>query len=165
MPWSRRDATSSHNMSSSRSRSRADRVQAGTHPGGISMQIQIERYTQPPLDDHDINLARKKSTASGITDTSSFASIPPAVPGGGGEDFSRGYRESKVEFDFTGARPTRQGLPTNSPAPNTVVVPYPGYQEQYSMHPLSPPRAPVHQQEQDHSEEHAYPGTHPYSLA
>jgi hypothetical protein len=118
VPWSRRDATSSHNMSASRSRSRADRFQAGTQPGGISMHIQIERYTQPAVDDHDINLARKKSTASGLTDTSSFASIPPAAPGGGSEDFPCGYRESKVGFDFTGARPTRQAVSTNSPSPN-----------------------------------------------
>jgi hypothetical protein len=133
------------------------------------MQIQIERYTtQPVVDDHSVDLARKKSTASGLTDTSSFASIPPAVPGGG-DDSPRGYRESKVEFDFTGGRATRHVLPTNSPAPNTIVgaqaVPYLGYQEQHSYHPLSPPRPPVRQQEQEHPEGQAYPGSHPYSLA
>jgi hypothetical protein len=136
------------------------------------MQIQVERYTtQPVRDDQTIDLTRKKSTASGLTDTSSITSLPPVVTSGGGDDFTRGYRESKVEFDFTGGKATRHVLPTSSTGPNVVVgaperlVPHLGYQEQHSQHPLSPPRPLVRQQEQEHSEDQAHPGRHPYSLA
>jgi hypothetical protein len=162
MPWSR---------PASRSRSRGERGQAGTLTnGGISMQIHIERYTtQPGREGHSIDLGHKKS-AGGLTDTSSIISMPPAVTSGGGDDFSRGYRESKVGFDFTGGIPTRHVLSTNSVGPNTGtgapehLATYPGYQEQHSLHPLSPSKSLVRKQEQEKSEQ-AYPGRHPYSFA
>jgi hypothetical protein len=133
------------------------------------MQIQIERYTTEPVrDGQSIDLGRKKS-AGGLTDTSSIASIPLVVTSGAGDDFSRGWRESKVGFDFIGEKPTRHVLPTNSAGANAVAgtperpASYPGYQDQYSQHPISPPGSLVRQQEQEQPDQ-AYPGRHPYSF-
>jgi hypothetical protein len=134
------------------------------------MQIHVERYTtQPARDGQSIDLTRKKS-ASGLTDASSIVSIPPVATSGSGDDFARGYGESKVGFDFTGGKATRHVLPTYSPGPNAVVgapenlVPYQGYQEQYPLQTLSPPRPLVRQQEQEQTEQ-TYPGRLPYSFA
>jgi hypothetical protein len=148
MPWSR---------STSRSRSRAERSQGGTlSHGGISLQIQVERYTSQPARE-TIDIARTKS-ASGLTDTSSISSIPPGASGGG-DDFAHGYRESKVGFDFTGEKATRHVFPTNSSGLNAVVG-APEHLVSYSHYPPSPPRSLVPQEQP----EKTYPGCHPYSL-
>jgi hypothetical protein len=134
------------------------------------MQIHIERHTtQPVRGGQSIDLDRKKS-ASGLTDTSSITSISPVVTSGTGEDFSRGYRESKVGFDFTGGKPTRYVPRTNTAGANTAtgapehLITYPGHQEQYSQPPLSPPRSLIRKQEQETADQ-MYPGRHPYSFA
>jgi hypothetical protein len=157
MPWSRS--------------SRAERGQGGTlSHGGISMQISVERYaTQPVRDGQSTDLPRKKSS-SGLTDTSSIASIPPIVTSGSGRDFARGYWESRVGFNFTGGKATRHVLPTYSPGPNAVVgapenlVPYQGSKAQYPLQALSPPRPLVRQQEQEQPEQ-TYPRRLPHSFA
>jgi len=131
------------------------------------MQIQVERYTtQPMRDGQSIDLGHKKSSG-GLTDTSSITSIPPVMTSGGGDDFTRRYRESKVGFDFTGGQATRHIIPTNIAGPNSVVgaseylAPYAGYQDQHSQYPLSPPKPLLRQPEQ----EKTHPGRHPYSFA
>jgi hypothetical protein len=85
------------------------------------MQIQVERYTtQAVRDGQSIDLPRQKSS-SGLTDTSSIASISPIVTSGSGDDFARGYGERRVGFDFTGGMATRHVVPTYLPGPNAVV--------------------------------------------
>jgi hypothetical protein len=103
------------------------------------MQIPVERYTtQPVRDGQSIDLPCKK-TSSGLTETSSIASISPIVTSGSGGDFAHGYGGSKVGFDFTGGKATRHVLPTYSPGPNDVVgapgnlAPYQGNKEQYPL--------------------------------